>query len=176
MPPRRTNGKRKRTSSAPPKPRVSAVLPPELIGLVLAYLNPLETPDAPEAPQLFRPSVTAASWLASRAVTAQSGFGRMTRVEGELHSIGDQPAVVGFVGTQEWWTRNKRHRDGDRPAFVGADGTQSWWNDGQRHRDGGQPAIIWTDGSKSWWIRGICQDNAYRVTCEAPLAPSRSIP
>ena len=74
---------------------------------------------------------------------------------GELHGLGDKPAVILADGTQEWWVNDKRHRDGDKPAYIRADGSKEWYDNGELHREGDKPAVIYADGSQEWWVNGV---------------------
>lgn len=78
----------------------------------------------------------------------------LTKVDGKLHSINDEPAEVRVNGSRMWYFNGKKHRDGDKPAGVWANGTQRWYIYGKRHRDGDKPAEILADGTQRWFING----------------------
>ena len=64
------------------------------------------------------------------------------RLDGELHSVDDHPAVRFDSGESYWYKHGKRHRDGDQPAWIKDDGKiQLWFQDGDLHRENG-PAFI----------------------------------
>jgi hypothetical protein len=69
---------------------------------------------------------------------------------GELHSCGDNPAVIKLDGTQLWYKNGKYHRDGDKPATIGFDGRKTWSINGQFHRDSDKPSIIESNGTRKW--------------------------
>jgi hypothetical protein len=82
-------------------------------------------------------------------------------VDGRLHSVNDQPAVVYTDGTKWWYKQGQIHRDGG-PAVVHPNGVEEWWQNNKRHRTGG-PAVIYPDtaeiipelrGVKQHWDSG----------------------
>lgn len=78
--------------------------------------------------------------------------------EGQLHSVGDRPALIGYDGTEYWFKNGKKHREGGKPANYGEGGKRlQYWENDVLHRDGGLPAIIHNDGRKEHWVRGVRQ-------------------
>ena len=75
------------------------------------------------------------------------------RFNGELHSLGDFPAVICANGTKYWYQNGKSHRDGNKPAVIYADGTKFWCQHGKYHRLTG-PAIKYLNGDVEYWIEG----------------------
>ena len=86
---------------------------------------------------------------------------RFSGVDGKMHSVDDEPAVVYADGTKWWYRENEIHRDAG-PAVVWSNGTQEWWQNNRRHRADG-PAVIYPNsmaiglqkrGVKEWWTDG----------------------
>lgn len=89
-----------------------------------------------------------------RGVRDQAGHG-------DLHSDGDEPAVVYANGTKWWYRHGKIHRD-NAPAILWWNGVEEWWRNGVRHRSGG-PAVTYPNnpnvdpqlrGQKQFWANG----------------------
>ena len=74
--------------------------------------------------------------------------------QGEIHRTGDNPAIIHWNGTKEWWVDGSPHRDGDKPAIEHYNGGKEWYTNGVRHRDGDEPAID-TAKEKAWWKKGL---------------------
>lgn len=98
-------------------------------------------------------------------------------VDGDLHSINDEPAVTCLNGNKYWMNCNIIHRDGgpaliehkpdgiselwyknglvhreDGPAAIHSH-AKLWFIDGIQHRADG-PAVEHTDGGKAWFFKG----------------------
>ena len=59
-------------------------------------------------------------------------------INGNLHRLGDKPAVIGSDGSRWWYENGKLHRLGDKPAVIWSDGNKLWYENGMRHRPGGK--------------------------------------
>ena len=107
-----------------------ATLPPELCAIILSYVGD-------EKCEPLRA-------LAGDAQDVSVSIGRygnlLTRVNGRLHSIRDEPAVTGNITC--WFRDGLCHRDGDKPAVIYDNGTQMWCRDGLIWREGGKPTIV----------------------------------
>ena len=77
--------------------------------------------------------------------------------KGEVHRLGDLPAVECANGDKFWYLNGKQHRV-DGPAIEYDDGYKAWYLNGKYHRVDG-PAIELVDGSKDWYLN----DNLHRV-------------
>ena len=75
------------------------------------------------------------------------------KLNGELHSLKDLPALIYADGSKSWFQHGEIHRDGDNPAMIWADGTKFWRQHGKRHRLTG-PAVEWENGKVEYWIEG----------------------
>ena len=54
-------------------------------------------------------------------------------VNGQLHSIGDNPAIVTPLGGyRTYYKYGKLHRDEDKPAYI-VNGIRRWYKDGIQH-------------------------------------------
>jgi hypothetical protein len=75
------------------------------------------------------------------------------RLNGALHSVNDEPAVVIDNGTElMWYTHGQRHRN-NGPAWVkGERGSFLWYKTGELHRTDG-PAIV-TLNAQQWYQHG----------------------
>lgn len=82
-------------------------------------------------------------------------------VDGEMHSVNDEPAVIYKDGTKWWYRNGKIHRD-NGPAVVWWNGVEEWWQNNERHREDG-PALVYPSnpgihpalrGKKQWWVNG----------------------
>jgi len=76
------------------------------------------------------------------------------RLNGALHSVNDEPAVIINDGDElMWYTHGLRNRDGG-PAWVqGERGVFMWYNAGQLHRKDG-PALV-SVHSQQWYEHGL---------------------
>jgi hypothetical protein len=69
--------------------------------------------------------------------------------DGQLHRLGDLPAIIKTNGYQMWYQYGKLHRGGEgdaQPALIGSNGHQEFYQNGKRHRDGDKPASIYNNG------------------------------
>jgi hypothetical protein len=79
-----------------------------------------------------------------------------SNMKGELHRLGDLPAIEYKNGDKHWYENDKHHRLGGLPAIEYADGGKEWYENGERHRIGGLPAAEYADGDKHWFENGEC--------------------
>ena len=91
----------------------------------------------------------------------EEGGQRYVTVDGNLHSIDDEPGFVWQDGTKFWYRAGKLHRESG-PAVVYPNGAEEWFRGGVRHRTDG-PAVIYPDsgavlpefqGVKQFWTNG----------------------
>lgn len=81
-------------------------------------------------------------------------------VNGILHSVNDQPAVVFADGTKIWYRYGHIHRDNDLPAIERGNELHEWWQNNRRHRLKGPAVVKNRDGEgneliqKEWYIHG----------------------
>lgn len=80
---------------------------------------------------------------------------RYTWLHGVVHSLGDEPAIVGPHGDRQWYKHGALHRDGDLPALVRPD-IEIFSKDGLKHRTTG-PAVTCRDGTKQWFVRDLLE-------------------
>lgn len=98
---------------------------------------------------------------------------RIITLNGQYHSVDDEPAVerftkpvkptpVGYqekdpdalpLGQREWFQNGRLHRDGDKPAVEHFNGDVEYFQHGQRHRENG-PAVIQKKGGEEYWQDG----------------------
>jgi hypothetical protein len=69
---------------------------------------------------------------------------------------------VKFALREEFHYRKYCHSFNDQPAVIWYDGTQDWYKHGIRHRDN-LPATIWVDGTKEWYRHG--KPEHYNLVC-----------
>ena len=109
----------------------------------------------------------------------------ITYLNGKLHSLNDQPAIVDSNGNKlwykygklhrrdlpaaeytngdkEWYWHDELHRDCDLPAVIRANDSFWYWH-GKLHRENDQPAIISAEGVKYW-----CWNNGLHRDCDLP--------
>ena len=84
------------------------------------------------------------------------GYVTRTYLNGRLHSIDDQPAIINIheCVCNYWYKYGKKHRGGDLPAYVNTDGSKAYYWNGLYHRDDNLPAIEFANGEKAWFIHG----------------------
>lgn len=70
----------------------------------------------------------------------------------QLHRDNDEPAVIYFNGTKEWYQNGKRHRVGG-PAVTYKNGAEIWYQNGRQHREDG-PAQTFPNGHLCWYRNG----------------------
>lgn len=74
-------------------------------------------------------------------------------VNGQIHSLNDEPALILRKNEKQWCLGGKRHRGNDKPAMI-TDDYRSWWIRGKRHRENGMPAVERDNEENEWWIHG----------------------
>jgi hypothetical protein len=98
--------------------------------------------------------------VATENFTLKEGH-TFSKVNGQLHSTDDAPAVVYGDGTKWWYHEGRVHRT-NGPAVQWHNGVDEYWQHGKRHRTDG-PAVIypnasWIDpslrGVQQWWDQG----------------------
>ena len=66
-----------------------------------------------------------------------------------------EPSYIDKRGNMFWYNKyGELHSIGDKPAVIWSSGNKFWYKNGKYHRDGDKPAIIWLNGSKSWYKNG----------------------
>ncbi len=114
-------------------------------------------------------------------------------VDGDLHSINDEPAVIFPNGSQMWFKYNMIHREnGPAAIHIKDDGKhEEWYKEGKCHREDGPaairphgnywiengvyhrldgPAIELSDGGLEWYVDG----HRHRVGEPAIISPDGS--
>ncbi len=86
-------------------------------------------------------------------------------VNGQIHSVDDEPAMV-TDNNARWFEHNLPHRENDKPAIVYRDGTVGWYQKGHGKRSDDLPTKISVEmnirvnSNKDWWrshkIARIC--------------------
>jgi hypothetical protein len=88
--------------------------------------------------------------------------------KGQLHRVGDLPAIIHDNGTKKWYQYGKSHRDNDKPAIIWSDGSKYWYKNDELHRDNDEPAIIRSNGYKAWYKNNeLHRDNDKPAIIEA---------
>jgi len=80
--------------------------------------------------------------------------GTIQWVNGLIHSLHDEPAIVLKHGTRKWARRGQIHRGNDLPAIEYANGDKQWYQNGQLHRGHDEPAHVCTSGKEFWYTHG----------------------
>jgi hypothetical protein len=105
------------------------------------------------------------------SLPTMAGTSQEWRLNGQLHRIADQPAIILADKTQMWYQQGQQHRDGDRPAYVwqsrhnlvGPECHQEWYQHGHLHRENDKPAVIWikmNNVMRFWYQNGnLHRDN-----------------
>jgi hypothetical protein len=99
----------------------------------------------------------------NRGYTPQPIIVRVWRnAAGQIHRLGDLPAIIHSDGSEEYYVMGNRHRDNDEPAVIWGnaskwntkDRKKEWWTRGKLNRANGQPAIMRDWHRMSWYVNG----------------------
>jgi len=90
--------------------------------------------------------------------------------KGQVHRVGDDPAIIYANGTMRWYKNGKRHRNGDKPSFIESNGTMWWHKNDLIHRDNDKPAVVRANGSMGWYKDGkqYVPENHEQIICTTP--------
>jgi hypothetical protein len=89
----------------------------------------------------------------------ESEDGIETRLNGEIHSIEDRPAVIYSNGTMIWKSHGIIHRDGDKAAVISLDGDLFFYKDGLLGRENKcLPSLYTGRGDLFFYKNGVLND------------------
>jgi len=132
-------------------------LPGALLGEIVGYLDIIH--------DVFFPHLHKKWERETRIEEIEFEGGKKIKVNGQVHSWHDRPAIVHTGRVEKWYWRGRLHRQGDQPAYVrkskGKIEYRAWYRNGRLHRAHGRPAVICDkDKKQEWWIRGkFCRNN-----------------
>jgi len=147
--------------------RKLSLLPTALLGEIVGYLD--ITSD------VFFPQLQAKWEQTSRIEQVPflefvvSGIKQL--VNGQLHSLHDEPTMTLTNGTKKWHWRGVLHRAHDKPAVECHNGDKEWYWRGKLHRGNGKPAIINCRGGNWWYRHGKPENSPFAKEMFRDLVP-----